>query len=68
MHEKIKDIQNGFWEAYKKFTKSLDIDQYTKDLEKIEKKYAYDPIMRKFCEDLSWSWSKVINGIKERAL
>lgn len=68
MHEKIKDIQNGFWEAYKKFTKSLDVDQYTKDLEKIGKKYAHDPIMREFCEDLSWSWSKVINGLKERAL
>ena len=68
MHEKIKDVQNGFWEAYKKFAKSLDIDQYTKDLEQIGEKYAYDPIMREFCEDLSWSWSKVINGLKERAL
>lgn len=68
MHEKIKDIQNDFWAAYKRFQRDADMARYNEDLEKIMKKNIHDPVMREFCEDLSWSWAKLINVIKERSL
>ena len=65
MHEKITDIQNSFWNAHKRFMRTKDMRQYNKDLGEIMKRYAGDPPLREFCEDLIWSWGKLINGIKE---
>ena len=68
MHEKIKDIQNSFWAAYKRFSRDMNMAQYNEDLKEIMRKHSHDPVMREFCEDLSWSWGKLINEIKEMAL
>ena len=68
MHEKITDIQNLFWTAYRRFSQTRDMGQYNADVKKIMEKYAWDPPLREFCEDLIWSWGKLINGLKEWSL
>ena len=64
MHEKITDIQNSFWHAYKKFSQTGDMKQYNSDVQRIIQKYSNDNPMREFCEDLTLSWAKIINELK----
>lgn len=68
MHEKITDIQNSFWAAYKEFMKTGNMREYNHSLAVIMERYAEDPPMREFCEDLVWSWAKIINRLKQQML
>ena len=68
MHEKIVDIQNSFWKAYKDFIKTNDMCQYNDDLKIITSKYKGDKVMFNFCFNLLCSWAPIINQIKEQAL
>ena len=65
MHEKITDIQNSFWKAYKGFLKHKNMDQYMDELCKIKEKYRHDPVMLRFYKNLACSWSPVMVAIQE---
>lgn len=65
MHEKIADIQNSFWKAYKNFIKTKDMRQYNADTDAIFERYKNDGIMLNFCKGLIVAWCPVINQIKE---
>ncbi|MEY8495783.1 hypothetical protein AALC16_22645 [Lachnospiraceae bacterium 29-91] len=65
MHEKIADIQNSFWKAYKDFMKTKDMRQYNTDTDAIFERYKSDGIMLNFCKGLIVAWCPVINQIKE---
>lgn len=65
MHEKISDIQNSFWNAYKDFMRTKDMKKYNGDINAVLEKYRHDRTMLNFCQGLSVSWTPVINGIKE---
>lgn len=65
MHDKITDIQNAFWKAYKAFRETKDMKQYNTDIGVIVKKYEAIPQMRRFCESLVFAWTPIINGLKE---
>lgn len=65
VNEKITDIQNLFWKAYKDFKSTKDMRQYNIDASKIIDKYKHDPVMNQFAVNLRFAWTPVINGIKE---
>lgn len=65
MHEKITDIQNSFWKAYKDFRENQDYKQYNTSIKAIAKKYQSDKVLLDFIKYLSISWTIVINLWKE---
>ena len=65
MHEKITDIQNLFWKAYKNYKGPGSMSQYNADVDGIVEKYRNDRIMLNFCKNLVISWAPVINKMKE---
>lgn len=65
MHEKICDIQNAFWKAYKDFSETKDMRKYNNDVDALIEKYRHDGILLNFCQNLALTWTPVINGIKE---
>lgn len=65
MHEKIKDIQNSVWKAYKDFRASGDMLQYNKDVQAIVRKYADDKPMINFAHNIIISWAPIINSLAE---
>lgn len=68
MHEKITDIQNAIWKAYKDILQTQDMYKYNTDVQKITKKYEDDPVMLRFCQNLIITWAPIINSLggKER--
>lgn len=61
MHEKIADIQNSFWKAYKNFSKTLDANQWVDETGKILEKYRYErQYFYKSCKNLFYGWSSII--------
>lgn len=66
MHEKLTDIQNSFWKAYKDFKETKDMRQYNIDMDKILDKYRHDKKeLFDFCVSLKFAWTPIINGMKE---
>lgn len=65
MHEKITDIQNLFWKAYKNYKDTGSMSQYNADVDEIIKRYRDDHAMLNFCKNLAISWAPVINEMKE---
>lgn len=65
MHEKITDIQNLFWKAYKNYKGTGSMSQYNADVDGIIEKYRDDHTMLNFCKNLVISWTPVINEMKE---
>lgn len=65
MHEKITDIQNSFWKAYKNYKGTGSMSQYNADVDEIIKRYRDDNAMLNFCKNLAISWAPVINKMKE---
>lgn len=66
MNEKITDVQNLFWKAYKDFYNGRDIEKYNIDLGKILEKYRLvDPCIYNFCLSLKIAWAPIINGLKK---
>lgn len=65
MHEKITDIQNSFWKAYKDFRENQDYEQYNTSVKAIAKKYQSDKKMLDFIKSLLIAWTPVINLWKE---
>ena len=66
MHEKLTDIQNSFWKAYKDFKETKDMRQYNIDMDKILDKYRHDKKeLFDFCVSLKFAWPPIINGMKE---
>lgn len=62
MHEKIVDIQNAFWKAYKEFLANRDVRQYEKTINTLFEKYRNDDLMAQFCEGLISTWAPIIYG------
>lgn len=67
MHEKITDIYNSVWKAYKAFLKNGDVKAYTEQAGGIVRHYGNDPLMRQFAENLTISMVPVINALAERS-
>lgn len=65
MHEKICDINNSFWKAYKGFLNDHDIPKWQKKVSEIQKKYEGDSIFYPFCTNLAITWVPIINKIKQ---
>lgn len=65
MHEKIADIQNSFWKAYKNFTQTMDVNQWTDEVGVILERYRHDiqPLYT-FCENQLYGWSAVLNVMR----
>lgn len=63
MHEKIKDIQNAVWKAYKAFAESKNMKQYNADSQAIVKKYADDTLMLNFAQNILISWCPIIHEV-----
>lgn len=64
MHEKIADIQNSFWKAYKNFRKTKDVNQWCNEAGMIWNRYRHDkyPYFA-FCEASFFAWSSLIGVI-----
>ena len=66
MHEKLADIQNAFWKAYKDFKETKDMRQYNMDMDEILDRYRHDKKeLFDFCVSLKFAWVPIINGLKE---
>ena len=65
MHEKIKDIQNSVWKAYKDFRASGNMSQYNADMKAIIQRYADDKPMMNFAQNIIISWAPIINYLAE---
>lgn len=65
MHEKIADIQNSFWKAYKNFRQTMDVNQWAEDIGKILDKYKNDKqYFYMFCECQFSGWSAVLSAMR----
>lgn len=60
LHEELRDIQNGFWKAYKEYASSGDMRKYNKDLKAILERHRTDMEMLEFCQNLAVTWTPVI--------
>lgn len=67
MHEKIVDIQNSFWKAYKDFLQSKDVREYEKSINTLFEKYRNNELMAQFCEGLISAWAPIIYGWEKRS-
>lgn len=65
MHEKISNIQNAFWKAYKDFLQTMDVKQYNDAIDTLLEKHRHDRTMINFCQALCVAWTPIINGVKE---
>lgn len=65
MHEKIVDVQNSFWKAYKDFYETRDMRKYNQDVDRIVSRYVSNPSMLQFCQNLVFAWAPVVNEFKE---
>ena len=65
IHEKITDIQNAVWKAYKDFRESGDMLQYNKDVQAIVRKYTDDKHILNFAQNIIISWAPIINSMAE---
>ena len=66
MHEKIKDIYNSVWRAYKDFLSNGDVKVCTDQLHGVIERYAGDSFMRQFAENMAVTMAPVINALAER--
>lgn len=67
MHEKISDIQNSFWTAYRDFIKTKDMRQYNMDVNEIIERYKFDKPLCDFCVNLKLTWAPIMNELKRWA-
>lgn len=65
IHEKISDIQNSVWKAYKDFRASGDMRQYNNDIHNIVIKYEDDKLILNFARNIIISWAPIINSLAE---
>lgn len=66
MHEKLADIQNAFWKAYRDFNRTRDMRKYNMDMDEILDRYKHDKKeLFDFCVSLKFAWAPIINGLKE---
>lgn len=65
MHEKLADIQNSFWKAYKNFTQTMDVNQWADEVGEILERYRQDiqPLYT-FCENQLYGWSAVLSAMR----
>lgn len=72
MHTEIKEIQNGFWKAYKDFANSGDMKKYNDDIDVIVEKICnlkdkeLAKILKASCDNFVCGWAIIINEMKER--
>lgn len=65
MHEKMKYIQNSFWQAYVNLTNSNNMSQYNKDVDELMTRFKKetDKVMITFLNSMMLTWAGFANEI-----
>lgn len=64
MHEKLCDVNNSFWKAYKEFLNDYDIPKWQDSVADIMERYNGDSFFYSFCLNLAFTWTPIINELK----
>ena len=65
LHEKITDVYNTMWVAYKKYLEDGYVRYINDAASDLEKKYQDDPVIMQFIWYKKASWSGQVEQIKE---
>ena len=65
LHEKITDVYNTMWVAYKKYLEDGYVRYINDAASDLEKKYQDDPVIMQFIWYQKASWSGPVEQIKE---
>ena len=65
LHEKIADVYNTMWAAYKKYLDDGHVRHINDAASDLEKKYQEDKVILQFIWNQKASWSGIVEQIKE---
>lgn len=65
LHEKISDVQNTMWAAYKEFLKYYNARPINVAARMLEEKYETDSTIIQFIWYEKAKWAVVVSGIRE---
>ncbi|MCU6748566.1 hypothetical protein OCV51_13035 [Faecalicatena acetigenes] len=65
LHEKIADVQNVMWAAYKEFLKAYDAHPINDAAKRLEEKYKTDDMVMQFVWYEKAKWAMVVSVIRE---
>lgn len=65
LHEKIADVYNTMWAAYKKYLGDGHVRHINDAASDLEKKYQEDKVVLQFIWYQKASWSGIVEQIKE---
>lgn len=65
LHEKIADVYNTMWAAYKKYLDDGQMRHINDAASDLEKKYQEDKVVLQFIWYQKASWSGIVEQIKE---
>ena len=65
LHEKIADVYNTMWAAYKKYLDDGHVRHINDAASDLEKKYQEDKVVLQFIWYQKTSWSGIVEQIKE---
>ena len=65
MHEKIQDVMNTLWSAYKKCATTGNTKQSNEIIGRLLKKYRRTPLFGPFASAMAMAWVPVINAMAE---
>ena len=66
LHEKIADVQNVMWAAYKEFLKEYDARPINDAAKRLEEKYRLDDTVMQFIWYEKAKWAMVVSAIREK--
>lgn len=67
LHEKISDVQNTMWAAYKQFLKDYNARPINDAARKLEERYGTDSAVIQFIWYEKAKWAVVVSEIREGA-
>ena len=65
LHEKVTDVYNTMWAAYKKYLDDGHVRHINDAASELEKKYREDKVVLQFIWYQKASWAGIIEQIKE---
>ena len=65
LHEKIADVYNTMWEAYKKYLDDGHVRHINDAASDLEKKYRDNKVVLQFIWYQKTSWSGIVEQVKE---
>lgn len=68
LHEKITDVYNTMWAAYKKYLEDGHVRHINDAASDLEEKYQDNPVIMQFIWYQKTSWSGPVEQIKEWSL